>query len=242
MAEAEQHKRQFLGLFVPVELLDDPRLSALEKLLLVEIDALRGDDGQGCFASNAYLGKVVGMSAGSVANAVTKMRRLGYIETLSFDGRHRRLVARLTLTDRLNLPSSSGEGSLHRPVNIGEDSKKENSESVRTRTRELPKPTIAQLEAYAQQIGFKSFDAQLFLDHYEANGWRVGKVRMRDWEATVRTWHKRESEFKPKQQGKLSYRTRQDRINELNKQKQQLMRANAPYWKIHEIDMKLNKL
>ena len=28
------------------------------------------------------------------------------------------------------------------------------------------------------------------MDHYTANGWRVGKNPMRDWKAAVRTWEK----------------------------------------------------
>ena len=37
-------------------------------------------------------------------------------------------------------------------------------------------------------------DAQRFLDFYTAKGWMVGKNRMKDWKAAVRTWEKRDSE------------------------------------------------
>jgi hypothetical protein len=30
--------------------------------------------------------------------------------------------------------------------------------------------------------------AENWLNHYEANGWMVGKVKMKDWKASVRTW------------------------------------------------------
>lgn len=117
----------------------------------------------------------------------------------------------------------------------------EKEHKVRAGARVFRKPSIEELEAYAQKIDFDKFDAQDFLDHYEANGWKVGRVPMKDWEATVRTWKRRQHDFKPNKP-KLSYKTRNDRINELNKQKQQLMRENAPYWKIHELNMKLSKL
>lgn len=32
--------------------------------------------------------------------------------------------------------------------------------------------------------------AQKFIDHYTANGWRVGKNPMKDWKAAVRTWER----------------------------------------------------
>jgi dihydropteroate synthase len=41
---------------------------------------------------------------------------------------------------------------------------------------------------------------------------------------------------------RLPYRVRQNRINELNQQKQSLIRAGAPYWKIQQIDNQLSKL
>ena len=105
----------------------------------------------------------------------------------------------------------------------------------------MRKPTVKELREYANEIGFVRFDPQAFIDHYDANGWRVGKVSMKDWKATVRNWKRREPEFRPRGPV-MPYKTRQDKINELNRRKQELQRANAPYWKIHEIDMQLRKL
>ena len=34
--------------------------------------------------------------------------------------------------------------------------------------------------------------ARTFMDHYEANGWIVGKSSMKDWQSTVRNWMRRE--------------------------------------------------
>lgn len=39
-------------------------------------------------------------------------------------------------------------------------------------------------------------NADAFLDHYNANGWMVGKSKMKDWKPTVRNWARRELEFK----------------------------------------------
>jgi hypothetical protein len=42
--------------------------------------------------------------------------------------------------------------------------------------------------AYATERGAVGFDADRFIDFYDANGWRVGRNAMRDWRATVRNW------------------------------------------------------
>lgn len=41
--------------------------------------------------------------------------------------------------------------------------------------------------AYAASRGIR-LDGQEFCDHYESNGWHVGKTKMKDWQAAVRTW------------------------------------------------------
>lgn len=57
-------------------------------------------------------------------------------------------------------------------------------------------PTLDELQAYIHDQGY-NVDAQRFLDHYVAVGWKVGKNPMKDWRAAVRTWNNRE---KPKQE------------------------------------------
>ncbi len=57
----------------------------------------------------------------------------------------------------------------------------------------LIKPTVEDLHNYfTEKLNLNDFSAaaqsQLFLDHYEANGWKVGKNPMRDWQAAARTW------------------------------------------------------
>lgn len=55
------------------------------------------------------------------------------------------------------------------------------------------KPTIEQISDYAAEIGHPDFDAGRFYDHYEANGWKAGRVAMKDWQATLRNWIRRDN-------------------------------------------------
>ena len=48
-------------------------------------------------------------------------------------------------------------------------------------------PSLEEIESYCRERG-NSVNAQRFLDFYTANGWRIGKVPMKDWEAAVRSW------------------------------------------------------
>lgn len=48
-------------------------------------------------------------------------------------------------------------------------------------------PTIEQVREYCLERK-NNIDPQRWFDHYTSNGWMVGKNKMRDWRAAVRTW------------------------------------------------------
>lgn len=69
-----------------------------------------------------------------------------------------------------------------------------------THTRFAP-PTIGQVTEYCTSKGY-SVDPERFVDYYTSNGWMVGKNKMKDWKAAVRSWNGKEKhngkiEFKP---------------------------------------------
>jgi hypothetical protein len=53
------------------------------------------------------------------------------------------------------------------------------------------KPTPEEVAAYAEELGYKGFDGDAFVDHWSARGWlmRPG-IYMQDWKASVRTWQR----------------------------------------------------
>ena len=59
-------------------------------------------------------------------------------------------------------------------------------------------PTADEVRAYCSERG-NSVDPQAFVDFYESKGWMIGKNRMKDWKAAVRTWER--SETKTRQEG-----------------------------------------
>lgn len=52
-------------------------------------------------------------------------------------------------------------------------------------------PTILEVKSYCLERG-NSVDAEKWVNHYQSNGWMVGKNKMKDWRAAVRTWEKNE--------------------------------------------------
>lgn len=70
---------------------------------------------------------------------------------------------------------------------IGKDSIDKNSKDNK-RKRFVP-PTLEEVKAYCEERK-NNVDAERFVDYYKANGWMVGKSKMKDWKACVRTWEK----------------------------------------------------
>ena len=62
-----------------------------------------------------------------------------------------------------------------------------------TRKRFTP-PTVDEVRAYCQDRQ-NGVDPQRFVDYYSSNGWMVGKNKMKDWKAAVRTWEQKEKQY-----------------------------------------------
>lgn len=57
--------------------------------------------------------------------------------------------------------------------------------------QKFKKPTVDEVEEYCAER-HNGVNAEQFCDFYESKGWKVGKTPMKDWQAAVRTWEKRE--------------------------------------------------
>lgn len=57
-------------------------------------------------------------------------------------------------------------------------------------------PTLEEVIAYCNERK-NGIDAETWIDHYTANGWMVGKNKMKDWKACVRKWEKSDFRQKP---------------------------------------------
>lgn len=70
---------------------------------------------------------------------------------------------------------------------IVKDSK---GESVRgEKTKHFIPPSVEEVEQYCLERS-NNIDAQSFIDFYESKGWMIGKNKMKDWKAAVRTWER----------------------------------------------------
>ena len=78
-------------------------------------------------------------------------------------------------------------------VRLGKDSigKVNNKEG-----KKFVKPTIEEIEAYCKERN-NGINANAFYDFYEAKDWFIGKNKMRDFKACIRTWEQRNKKDLP---------------------------------------------
>lgn len=87
-------------------------------------------------------------------------------------------------------PSAKRPQSVHNGADKMRTIEEKRIEEKNTNTgRVFSKPSLEELSAYCVERN-NAVDPQAFLDHYTANGWRVGKSPMKDWRASVRTWER----------------------------------------------------
>jgi len=73
------------GIWIPIEILHDNKLTMQEKLLLCEIIQLEMLD-KGCVASNKHFGEKLNISPKSVSNTISSLSSKGYIRTHIVEG------------------------------------------------------------------------------------------------------------------------------------------------------------
>lgn len=81
-------------------------------------------------------------------------------------------------------------------VSIGKDSIDKDSigESSRgEKAKRFYPPTLDEVKQYCEERN-NNIDPMAFIDFYSSKGWMIGKNRMKDWKAAVRTWERKRKE------------------------------------------------
>ena len=87
------------------------------------------------------------------------------------------------LVDTLDTEVRLGKDSIGKDNNIG--------------GKKFTPPTLEEVKAYCDERK-NSVDPDTFINFYESKGWFVGKNKMKDWKAAVRTWENKNRDNKTK--------------------------------------------
>ncbi|MGE5631347.1 MAG: hypothetical protein ACM3TR_09660 [Caulobacteraceae bacterium] len=82
------------------------------------------------------------------------------------------------------------------PNNNKKDNKDNKDKNLKDIYTHFIPPTLEEVKAYCLERNNK-VDPEKWHDFYSSKGWMVGKNKMKDWKAAVRTWEKSDSSNKP---------------------------------------------
>ena len=157
------------------------------------------------------LASVTGHQVGTIKQALSIFKDLGLIDVLdngaiymldiqnfigkgSSEADRKREYRQRIETDRTNVRQISDktppeiEIELEKELEIEKELDTKANKSP-TKAKRFVKPTLSEIEQYCIERN-NNVNAEQFYDHYESNGWKVGKNSMKDWKAAVRTWEK----------------------------------------------------
>lgn len=61
-------------------------------------------------------------------------------------------------------------------------------------TSRFTPPTAREVHDYCQEKGYH-INEEKYISYYQSNGWKVGRNKMKDWKAAVRTWVQKDKEY-----------------------------------------------
>jgi hypothetical protein len=193
-------------------------------LIIYSIIAGYSQNGRGCYyAGLATLADMAGCHPDSAQRIVRKLSAAGLIVKEKIV-RENGICLAISLPAEPaekgeGVPTSCPEGSRHfvrrgpdilpdengatpileedKSSSLYKNNKKEISTRARARVREsFTKPTLEEVREYCDTRA-NDVDPEQFFDHYESNGWMVGKAPMKDWRAAVRNWERRDLRDRP---------------------------------------------
>ena len=164
----------------------DNRLKANVKLLFAEITALCNMNAE-CFASNKYFADLYGKSKTSISVWISELVKFGYIKV--------HYTYKVGTKEILNRYISILKGGIQENLNTPyKKTSKSNTTSINTMKVNTKggflKPTRFDIKGYCIERK-NNVDCETFYDFYESKDWLIGKNKMKDWKACVRTWEKR---------------------------------------------------
>ena len=178
---------------IPAEVRYSKKLTPNAKLLYAEITALCNMNGK-CIASTQYFCNLYNVSRSSVQNWLKLLEENGYIiRVVKYKLGSREIESRsITLVDKPSLKISTDNTNINiTNTNLTDSNKK----------AFFKKPTFDEVNNYCLERN-NNIDAEAFIDFYESKNFMIGKNKMKDWKAAVRTWERREAK-KPKTMSKI---------------------------------------
>ena len=179
---------------IPAEVRYSKKLTPNAKLLYAEITALCNMNGK-CTASTDYFCRLYEVSRVSIQKWLKNLEDHNYIKRVNIYKQGSKEILSRVIT-LVNMPTKekftdNTNTKVYTNINLTDSNKK----------AFFKKPKLDEVKDYCI-LRKNNIDAEAFMDFYESKDWKIGKNKMKDWKAAVRTWERRETK-KPQTMSKI---------------------------------------
>ena len=168
-------------------------IQSKNEMLLYALIYSYSDGGSAFYGSTEYLAKRLGSSKSRIIKVLNEMVSKGLIIKKT-SGRFNFYVTNFNYVCNTQEPPVSVEhpercqidtesSVTPTPNNIN------NNINNNISAKRFVKPTVEEVQAYCKERN-NSVDPYKFVEHYNSNGWQVGKSSMKDWKSAVRYWER----------------------------------------------------
>jgi len=168
---------------IPADVRYSKKLTPNAKLLYAEITALCNMNGK-CTASTQYFANLYEVSKTSIQKWLKILEENKFIKrevTYKFGTKE-------ILSRQITLVKYPTEHKLRDNTNINIT----NNNTTYSNKGRFKKPDLLDIKNYCLERK-NNVDAEAFIDFYESKDWKIGKNKMKDWKAAIRTWERRET-------------------------------------------------
>ena len=171
------------------------------KLLYGEITCLSNGEGY-CWAMNKYFADLYGVDKKTISRWIAQLNACGYIDVqLNYREGTKQVKSRYI---KLTTPSDEIVPSLGTELFTPSDEIVPVNSTSNNNTSVFKTPSTQMVAEYCA-IRQNKIDAQTFIDFYASKNWYIGKNKMSNWKACVRTWENKEkANAKHQRSGKSS--------------------------------------
>tara|TARA_R100000655_G_scaffold11125_3_gene25982 strand:- start:2253 stop:2858 length:606 start_codon:yes stop_codon:yes gene_type:complete len=168
---------------IPADVRYSKKLTPNAKLLYAEITALCNMNGK-CTASTQYFATLYNVSKTSVQNWLKILEDNKHIirHNIFKEG------TKEILSRHIKLVNTPTQNNFRDNTNINIT----NNNTTYSNKGRFKKPDLLDIKNYCLERQ-NNVDAEAFIDFYDSKDWKIGKNKMKNWKAAVRTWERREN-------------------------------------------------
>ena len=180
---------------IPRELIFDNKMSDRARFVYCYM-ASKPDDWKFYLKSMA---KDIGYSVDTLKKYIKELTETGWLikgKQINEKGKFGAVEYTLKATKNTNTKNTDTEkyryGKI--PIPHNKDNNKKDKDNINLDCKLFVKPILEEIKNFILENNF-IVDAEMFFNYYESNGWMVGRYKMKDWQACVRTWERKEKQY-----------------------------------------------